>query len=165
MAIDYFGLNMDWYMTEQGIAIAELANRAGVSEASIKNYLFKQVDKDSIGIGWYKDIAHAMGYPLPVLLANALGIPILLDKQPDGMDLLTGRFINNVRYLITKRGFTITFVAKSAGISQGGLSDLLNKKTNRSCSIEVANLLANALNYPLYGLLMFELNKESKQNF
>ena len=39
MAIDYFGINMDWYMTEQGIDIAELANRAGVSEESI-NLIF-----------------------------------------------------------------------------------------------------------------------------
>lgn len=68
-------------------------------------------------------------------------------------------FINNVRSIIKKNNFTTASIAEKAGVSQGGLSDLLKPRTKeqfkdaRCPTLDYANRIARALGYPLGALL------------
>ena len=65
----------------------------------------------------------------------------------------TDYFIKNVKAILERQHLSITELAKSSGISQGGLSDLLINEKGRSPSLEYAERVANALGYPLQSLL------------
>lgn len=62
-------------------------------------------------------------------------------------------FIENVKKLMTDLNISQTKLAERAGLSQGGLSDLL-QNNGRSPSLEVCEKISEALGYPLAALLV-----------
>ncbi|MCR8920924.1 helix-turn-helix domain-containing protein [Parasutterella secunda] len=62
-------------------------------------------------------------------------------------------FIKNVNKLMTDFDISQTKLAEKTGLSQGGISDLLQNK-GRSPSLEVCEKISEALGYPLAALLV-----------
>lgn len=62
-------------------------------------------------------------------------------------------FIRNVNKLMKDLDISQTKLAEKAGLSQGGLSDLL-QNNGRSPSLEVCEKISEALGYPLRALLV-----------
>lgn len=62
-------------------------------------------------------------------------------------------FIRNVNKLMADLDISQTKLAEKTGLSQGGISDLLQNK-GRSPSLEVCEKISEALGYPLAALLV-----------
>lgn len=66
-------------------------------------------------------------------------------------------FIRNVNKLMKDLDISQTKLAERAGLSQGGLSDLL-QNNGRSPSLEVCEKISEALGYPLAALLVPDMS-------